>query len=493
MKAPAFSTVPILLLLVLGLVVQPTSVQPAWAGPEQQAAAAGDTLRTPDGQVVPTMGTMRDSRWGPIPDRTPASTGLFGNRPRPGWEKVAMVPYHLVSIPFDLLGTLGHESLKAADNLGWFDLPPAEHFGLELPGKIYAVPVLDWSESEGLAYGLDLSRYDLPTRDSALRLELANSTKRAMNLALGTYFPLAHGRTLQLGCGYTDHPMTKYFGVGPDSRREDLSYYNRESWWLGLEGDQELGGGFDLEVRIFHSRVRTSSSRYNVHQQLERIHAGNLPLGFGRDSHGMTYRLGLRHDTTVENARPQTGGFRKISIARFLADDGSDLEYTVYRADLQHFLPLWHTRRTLAVRAFFNHIDNKGDVDVPLMRLMTFAKPDQLRGFTDQRWLGKGTLGFSAEYRWPIWAVTDRGASGLDAYLFSDVGQVFLQTEEIAWEELQVCGGFGLRLLGAAGGFVGRMEVGLSREETVFTLKFSQTFQFDKRGLLGGKDPTRRR
>ncbi len=468
--------------------------EPIPTGPDGQAVATPtDSLRTVPSPGRQTLGGGRSSRWGLIPARTPAGTGLFTNRPRPGWEKAAMVPYHLVGIPLKLLGTAGYESLKFADNLGWFDMPPAEHLGLPLPGRLYLMPDTGYSESEGISYGLGLSRYDLPTTEAEIRLQASSSTKRARVLALGTYFPLNDERAVQLGLGYTGHPLTRFFGVGPESRAGDLSYYHRESWWVGLESDHDLGHGFGVEVRVFHSRVRSGSTRYHVHRQLERIHADEMPLGFGQESHGMTYRLGLMHDSSRENARPQRGGFRKLSVSRFMADDGSDLEFNVYRADLEQFFPLWHTRRTLAVRAFFNHIDNKGDVEVPFARLMTFAKPDLMRGFTDERWLGKGTIGFSAEYRWPIWAVVDRVGSGLDAYIFSDVGQVFMQTEEIALEEMQVNGGVGLRLLGGERNFLGRLEVGFSRESTQFSVKFSQTFQYDKKGLLGGKDPTRRR
>ena len=50
---------------------------------------------------------------------------------------------------------------------------------------------------------------------------------------------------------------------------------------------------------------------------------------------------------------------------------------------------------------------------------------------------------------------------------------------------------FGLRLINADRGFGARFELGFSDEQTVVRLKFSQTFQYDPKGILYGKNPTR--
>ena len=45
----------------------------------------------------------------------------------------------------------------------------------------------------------------------------------------------------------------------------------------------------------------------------------------------------------------------------------------------------------------------------------------------------------------------------------------------------------GLRLVNSDRGFGARFELGFSDEQTVVRLKFSQTFQYDKKGMLYGK------
>ena len=55
----------------------------------------------------------------------------------------------------------------------------------------------------------------------------------------------------------------------------------------------------------------------------------------------------------------------------------------------------------------------------------------------------------------------------------------------------QVTGGGGIRLIDAERGLSARAEIGFSQDGTVFLLKFSQTFQYDRKGMLYGKNPTK--
>jgi hypothetical protein len=438
------------------------------AGP----ASGGAATARPD-----TLGSPASSRWGAIPARADSTAAVLGDRPRPGWEKAALVPYHVVGIPFRILDFVAHGTLKTADGLGLFDAPAAEHVGLKLPLDLYLMPEFGISGLEGTTYGFNLSRYQLFGPHNEIFLTASSSTRKAV----------------KLGGGYAEVPLTKYYGLGPASDRDDRSYYNRESWWVGLESDYSLVGPLDLEFRTFTSRVAASEPEYEKNRSVGAIHQGELPPGYPGYSQGWTWRLGLVDDSTDESGRPQRGGFHKASVAYFHAVDGTDLRFLTYTLDFQRFFPLWHTKRALGLRAFFNRIDNRGDQEVPLTRLVTFSRPDELRGFSDLRFYGLGSLGFSAEYRWPVWVSRGREGPGLDAYLFSDVGQVYMGSEEISWENLAVTGGVGFRFIGGSRDFMGRFELGFSEEETVVTLKFSQNFQYDTKGMLGGKDPTRRR
>lgn len=436
---------------------------------------------------------VQEYPWGGVPARTPANTTKLINPARPGWEKAAMVPYHLAGLPFRFLNYVGHQGLEAADRLGFFGLPPAEHLGLRLPLDLYLMPEFGISGLEGTAFGLNLTRYDFLGPDNRLFLSASTSSCKADKVSGGALLNLGAKSDLQLGAGLSHLPLTKYYGLGPTSEPDNLSYYTRRSWWGGAELDHDLGRGLDLEIRSFYSGVEANPSRFEVENGLGVVHEGDFPPGYPGLSRGWTWRLGLVRNNAPETGRPQSGGLQKASVSFFQAVDGSDLEYLTYTLDVQHFFPLWHTKRTLGARFFFNRIENRSDTEVPLTRLVTFSRPDELRGFSSLRFYGLGSIGFNTEYRWPVWVSRGRDGPGLDTYLFSDFGQVFNDTSELNFENFEWTGGVGLRFIDGSQGFMGRFELGFSNEETVVTLKFSQNFQYDGKGMLGGKDPTRRR
>ncbi len=432
------------------------------------------------------------SYWGARSVPSDSTTAHFRDQPRPGWEKAALVPYHLLGLPFRILDVAGRESIKTLDRWGIFDLPPSEHAGLPLPGGFYLLPDGGISGLEGFSYGLNFRNPDFLGQGNRAYLTISSSTKHADKLAGGFYFRIGEQWGLQLGAGLSDLPLTKYYGLGFESTAGNRSFYNRISRWVGSELDRDLGRFFNLELRSFFSQVEARDSGYEVDEGLSLIHEGNLPYGFPGESSGWSLKIGLVRRLAKLTGRPQDHGFQKVGISWFQGTDDSDLSFAQYSFDVQHFFPLWYTQRTLGLRAFGSRLVNTGASEVPLTRLVTMYHPNSLRGFSDLRFYSTGSLGLSAEYRWPLWVAKGRKGLGMDAYVFTDTGQVFNHTSEIALNHMKVTAGLGVRFIDSEGRFTGRFELAFSDEETIVTLTFSQTFQHHSKGLLYGKDPSRR-
>lgn len=455
---------------------------PAAARTAPATAAPADSLAAP----APT-------RWGVLPAPSDSTVAVFADRPRPGWEAALLVPYHVAGFPLRLVGWAGEAALSQLDELGVFDLPPAEYPGLPGPFGTVLMPTVSLESLEGFQYGVQATRPHLVGRDDLLHLVAHRSTRKARKLAGGALLHLGPGWELELGGGAEEIPAVRYYGLGWESDGGGLSYWRRGAAWGGLDLTRRLDDRHAVELRTYWSRVSAKESGYEVDRSLELVHAGAIPAGFPGRSSGWTVRLALRRDTTAEAARPQDGSFATAAVSWFTATDDPDLDYVAYHLDVERYLPLWHTKRTLALRGFFNRIGNQGASPVPFSRLVTFSTPDVLRGYRPLRYYGLGSLGATAEYRWPVWIARNRDGPGVDAYAFSDVGQVFMGTAEIAVEHLEPTGGLGLRLLGDEGRYVARFEVGFSDEEPIYRLQFSQTFQYGRRVLYRGKDPTRHR
>ncbi len=443
------------------------------------AQAPGDTLEAYSGSL-----------WGPLPARDDSVSAHFANRSRPGWETAVMVPYWIVGIPFRIVYVVLDQAIIGMDKLGLFGAA-AEYPGIKVPGGAYLMPTISIGDITGFTLGVDVTRPHFLGPDNLLFLQASRSSRKADLLSGGTLFNLGSGWSVQVGGGYEEKNQVRYYGLGPDSFYGDKSYYMRTTTWGGFELEKDVWDRTGFELRTYFSRVQAREPVYDVDQSLGRIHADDLPFGYPGESNGWTSRFALYRDNTDQRGRPNRGGFQSAAVSLFTASDGSDLQYLTYHANIERYHKLWFTDRTLALRGFFNRISNVGTSEIPFSRLVTFQRPDELRGFSSLRFYGLGSLGFSAEYRWPVWVARGRDDMGVDAYLFTDIGQVFDKTKEISIENMRGTGGVGLRLVNSDRGFGARFELGFSDEQTVVRLKFSQTFQYDPKGILYGKNPTR--
>jgi hypothetical protein len=456
---------------------------------QAQAPEQVDPVTHPDSTTI--CSRPLNSYWGMIQAPADSNSAAFENRPRPTWERVAMVPYYVLGIPFRIVHLVGDRTINFLDGLGLFGLPPAEYAGLPAPFGTYLMPIMGIEGLEGVTYGMSIHRPELFGGPHEAYMVLESSTKHADRLAGGFLFKLDDVWELQIGGGRKETPLTKYYGTGFESNKADLSYYERSINWAGIELDRDIGKAFSLELRSYYSRVQASESKYEIDLALGTIHEDDLPMGYPGSSYGWTTGLSIIHDGTDQTGRPDHSGFKKAGLQYFTASDDFDLRYLTYHLNIEQFLPLWYTKRTLGLRVFYNKIDNLGTEEVPLTRMVTFQNPDELRGYESLRFYGLGSLGFSTEYRWPLWVTKNREGLGIDAYIFSDFGQVFDENDEIKFEHMSLSGGMGLRFIGAGKSYAGRVEVGFGDEGPVYRLKFSQTFQYQHKGFLHGKDPTR--
>ena len=428
--------------------------------------------------------------WGPRPVAADSTTAIFFHRQRPAWETAVMVPYWVVGLPFRLAFLAGDQAVTALDKLNLFEFK-ADYPGLPGPFGSYIVPAVTIGELEGASLGLELMRPHFLHPDGLLNLQGSRSTRHADELSGGAYLPIGDDWRLQVGFGSEEINLQRYHGLGADSREEDRSYYWRHTQWLGFAAERGVARNLDLELMGYFSRLQGRLSEYNTDQALELIHGDALPPGYGGESNGATLRMSLNWDDTEQTGRPSAGAFRSAALALFEPTDGAHTRHLVIHIASEDFFRLWHTDRTLAVRGFFNRIVPVGGEEVPFTRLIAMRRPDFLRGFAPNRFLGQATLGSSLEYRWPVWRPRGRDDYGLDAYLFFDAGQAFSHTAELGLDELRTAVGWGLRYIDGNRKLGARIEMAVSNEDVLVRFHLSQTFQHDRKGLMYGRNPTK--
>lgn len=436
----------------------------------------------------PAAALVPESAWGPMPARHDSVSARFEPEPDPLWEKTLDGAWQVATLPLDLLADGIGVAVVRADESRLFGRylrpllfprigPVYGRFGVSGGGK----------EGWGASFTGLHPRFLSPR--GALQVAIRATEEQNDKATFGLLFP--HGRhgLIQIGAGYRRTPNARFFGIGPRSSGRDESYFTLETGWGGMSYERSLRGDWSVGLEGLYSGVGAfTTGEAEEEVPLPVRFAGDRPAGYGSRSDGWTVGLSLAHDDSGERGRPDSGGLRRATASYFRSADGEEVSFRTNRVDLQQFVPLWHTKRVLALRGALAWIEPEGDGPVPFQRLHTNDDPDLMRGFNDYRWFDEGILLLSAEYRWPLWNRTSSTSSGIDAYLLTDVGQVWGEFGEITRENLRGSWGGGLRVIAAAG-FVGRIEVARSEEETVFRVRGDQVFQFAKGGLFHGKNP----
>jgi hypothetical protein len=221
---------------------------------------------------------------------------------------------------------------------------------------------------------------------------------------------------------------------------------------------------------------------------VERYGAG-VPPGYDQRSEGVMIRISVVGNTSRDLAHPDSGTLFGLSVGGFASTQTSNATFTAYRCELQRFLPLWYTKRSLALRGYVNFIVNTGIDPIPFQRMFINEVPDMFRGYDTSRWRDVGITGFNVEYRFPCFADRKEGSLGIDTVLLADIGQVFDKATAISIDNLTQSYGFGFRAY-MDKYFLGSMAFVWSDDGFQFRVSTSQLFQYSKDVLFQGREET---
>ena len=291
----------------------------------------------------------------------------------------------------------------------------------------------------GFAYGLGFRDRDLFSNTGAIELWAAGRLKQYWATEARLKFPrLADGHLyLETWASHRDYPQENFFGLGPDSNRDNRSDYAiRTNHFGGRAGVRPVshllvGGGMEY---LTPQLGAGQNDRYpDVTDTFSPSEAPGLDMRADF----------LRSDAFVEvdyreplNAKK--GGWYRVDFSHY--DDRTAGQFTFNRidADLRQFIGFLAGRRVIAARLFMSTSDTDADQTMPFYFMPTLGGNDTLRGFREYRFRGPHAILAQAEYRWEIW-------SGLDAALFYDAGKVANRREDLDFENLESDYGIGFR------------------------------------------------
>lgn len=431
--------------------------------------------------------TAASSYWGVFPARSDSTSAAFLKRKKPFLEQAFAVPYWVIKLPFAGFFWVFEKSAVFLDESGTIFTIRQLFARRDVP---YGIGVgVTASDLSGFGGSLSYNHFAFFGPENKMRLALGGTTKGKQKYTLGTVFSTGGGSFFDLGGGYRLQPNARFFGIGPESDQANESFYTQETGWVAARYRRGLAKRLSLHLSGMFSAAGTRGPREGLEDRsIEFVFAGNLPPGYGARADGVSFHLAMVHDNAKETGRPSSGGIQRLKGAYYESTDSKDGDYWTTRLEVEQFFPFLYPDRTFAIRYYVVWIDQVGTTSIPFQLLYTNDAPDLLRGYQDFRFRDFGMTALTLEYRWPIWAFQRPGSSGLDAFLFSDFGQVFDSARQISVENMTTSLGLGLRLIGR-NGFLLRFEFGWSREESEIRLESEQTFQFVKDAIFNGKLP----
>jgi outer membrane protein assembly factor BamA len=315
-----------------------------------------------------------------------------------------------------------------------------EERGIFIVGREGFYPKLgSLTTGSGFAYGAGYRDRDLLVDKGTLDVWAAISTRSywATEARL-TYPRLAHNRLqLETWAAHREYPEEDFFGIGPDSRRDDHTSYAIRSNIVGARAGVRLfpmvtaGGGLE------YLNPRLGSGEDDRVPSIEQVFTPAEAPGLGESVNYLRSMAFLEVDYRVPK-NPRKGGWYRVDFSHF--DDRTTGRYTVNRleTDLRQFVGFLAERRVIAARLFVSTSDTGPGAVMPFYAMPTLGGNDTLRGFREYRFRGPHAILAQGEYRYEIW-------SGLDGALFYDAGKVANTRSDLNFRDLETNYGFGFR------------------------------------------------
>lgn len=305
----------------------------------------------------------------------------------------------------------------------------------------------------GFGLGPGYRRRDLFGRNLTFDIWGAATIKRYWATEVRVGLPKFTGRRgfLEAYVNRRDFPEEDFFGLGPDSRRDDQVSFAlrgtaygatggvRPAPWVSVGGGIEylapsVGRGRDKRVPSIETEFDDFTApglsaqpdylRSNVYVQVDYLDPPRLPV--------------ITSTLREAKGNARSGGYYDIGFTHFADRDLDAFSFRRFDADLQQYFGFLNQRRVIALHALLSTTNTDDGNQVPFYLMRTLGGSETLRGYRQYRFRGPHLILLQAEYRFEIWPA-------LDFALFYDAGKVAERRGDLNFEDLEKDYGFGFR------------------------------------------------
>jgi hypothetical protein len=229
-------------------------------------------------------------------------------------------------------------------------------------------------------------------------------------------------------------PDYAFFGIGPETGKDDLVRYGMETFRASASFDQRYLRRSLLRTEVALHSVNFWEGGFGDDPTLEDAVAGGElaePPGYARGFTVVRSALRATLDSRPYRPEPQSGVAiaAGASHASNLRDRGS---YVGYGGGVGGSLDLNELNRTLTLRVGARFVDPVNDSEIPFTELATLGGSEPMRGFFPNRLTDRSAVAADLAYTWPIWI-------WLDGSMHFEVGNVFgehlagFETKKLRW------------------------------------------------------------
>jgi hypothetical protein len=261
-------------------------------------------------------------------------------------------------------------------------------------------------------------------------------------------------------------PQEDFFGLGPQSAREDRSNFSlRDSVLRATAGARRgrLVGGAAVS---YLDAVATPGTDKRMPSADDVFAPAEMP-GFNERPAFVVFEPFVEYQNTDHPLNPWAGGRYRVSFSRYSDRELERFSFNRWNADVRQYIPFFHATRTIALRLSLASTDPGDGNDVPFYLQPTLGGAYSLRGFPTFRFRDRSAALVQAEYRWRV----NEFVTGA---LFYDTGAVGRGLGDLGDFERDF--GFGLRV-GSRAGVVLRTDLVFgSGEGTRLLIRFDNVF-----------------
>jgi outer membrane protein assembly factor BamA len=342
------------------------------------------------------------------------------------------------------------------------------------------LPQLGYSPEKGPNGGIKFTDRNATPARLTIDLEGGYALKKQRNLSLAIVAPhfFEDKVIVALQGEYGFDPTKEFFGLGNNNVGPDPLSTNEYQplsvlATLAFRPIPRLTAAFTIgasHVHIAQGDLEGSTpSTEEAFPDLVGIQGGYAnPIAFS-----------LVYNNREEITRPTRGWNLTVKVQHVNKNFFNDYQFTRYIVDASYLYPLLTRRQVIGLRVGGEYIDSKSR-GTPFYEFAALGGARNLRGFFQDRFLGRSRLMINGEYRLKIldFPFFDWWRVRIDGVAFGDMGRVFLDDSDLSSEfrvdddllprvfgDFRYSYGGGVRIaLGEA--ILARIDVGFSNEET---------------------------